>query len=234
MRGVRPEVGDVPGLDRPASGGAEAPSRRGRRHGQDQAFQVNWSAAAGRGRAGRGCGTIRGRRSRRFRTAGPTAATALSEGLCAHWTERLRLARRGGRAQPLPAVHRPGRGLRHPFPACGRRGRRQAAADRSATAGPAATTSSGARSRSWPSRAGIGGRRPTPSTWSSRRCPASASRRSPDRPFGQRTTARLFNTLMTEVLGYGRYLAQGGDWGALVTSWLARDHGASAGPSTST
>lgn len=47
----------------------------------------------------------------------------------------------------------------------------------------------------------------------------------PARPFGQRGTARLFNTLMTQVLGYDRYLAQGGDWGALVTSWLGHDHG---------
>ena len=45
----------------------------------------------------------------------------------------------------------------------------------------------------------------------------------PTRPIGQRTTARLFNTLMTEVLGYKTYLAQGGDWGAMVTSWLGRD-----------
>jgi pimeloyl-ACP methyl ester carboxylesterase len=50
----------------------------------------------------------------------------------------------------------------------------------------------------------------------------------PLRPIGQRTTARLFNTLMTEVLGYRTYLAQGGDWGAMVTSWLGRDHGANA------
>ncbi|WP_334162059.1 epoxide hydrolase family protein [Phenylobacterium sp.] len=50
----------------------------------------------------------------------------------------------------------------------------------------------------------------------------------PTRPVGQRTTARLFNALMTEVLGYSSYLAQGGDWGAMVTSWLGRDHGASA------
>ena len=50
----------------------------------------------------------------------------------------------------------------------------------------------------------------------------------PARPIGQRTTARLFNTLMTEVLGYDTYLAQGGDWGAMVTSWLGRDHGAHA------
>jgi microsomal epoxide hydrolase len=50
----------------------------------------------------------------------------------------------------------------------------------------------------------------------------------PSRPIGQRTTARLFNTLMTKVLGYQTYLAQGGDWGAMVTSWLGRDHGAHA------
>jgi microsomal epoxide hydrolase len=48
----------------------------------------------------------------------------------------------------------------------------------------------------------------------------------PARPFGQRATARLFNTLMTKVLGYDRYLAQGGDWGALVTSCLGFDHAA--------
>jgi microsomal epoxide hydrolase len=46
----------------------------------------------------------------------------------------------------------------------------------------------------------------------------------PKTPFGQRATARLFNTLMTEVLGYDRYLAQGGDWGAFVTSCLGLDY----------
>ncbi|MGH7025280.1 MAG: epoxide hydrolase family protein [Caulobacteraceae bacterium] len=45
----------------------------------------------------------------------------------------------------------------------------------------------------------------------------------PKRPFGQRGTARLFNALMTEVLGYDTYLAQGGDWGALVTGCLGLD-----------
>ncbi|HEY2482347.1 MAG TPA: alpha/beta fold hydrolase [Caulobacteraceae bacterium] len=45
----------------------------------------------------------------------------------------------------------------------------------------------------------------------------------PERPFGQRATARLFNTLMTEGLGYETYLAQGGDWGSLVTSCLGLD-----------
>ena len=50
----------------------------------------------------------------------------------------------------------------------------------------------------------------------------------PVRPFGQRGTARLFNKLMTEVLGYKSYLAQGGDWGALITGWIGTDHAAHA------
>ncbi|MGH6987005.1 MAG: epoxide hydrolase family protein [Caulobacteraceae bacterium] len=46
----------------------------------------------------------------------------------------------------------------------------------------------------------------------------------PERPIGQRATARLFGKLMSELLGYGRYLAQGGDWGARITSLLAIEH----------
>ncbi len=42
---------------------------------------------------------------------------------------------------------------------------------------------------------------------------------------GQRATAKLWNTLMQDILGYDRYLAQGGDWGSIVTSWLGVDHG---------
>lgn len=45
----------------------------------------------------------------------------------------------------------------------------------------------------------------------------------PKAPVGQRFTARLFDGLMQQ-LGYGRYLAQGGDWGGVVTSLLARHH----------
>jgi epoxide hydrolase len=37
--------------------------------------------------------------------------------------------------------------------------------------------------------------------------------------------AALFNQLMSGVLGYSRYGAQGGDFGAQVTSRLGRDHG---------
>lgn len=50
----------------------------------------------------------------------------------------------------------------------------------------------------------------------------------PRKPFGQAATAKLFDTLMTETLGYKRYLAQGGDWGSLVCSLLARDYEACA------
>jgi pimeloyl-ACP methyl ester carboxylesterase len=46
----------------------------------------------------------------------------------------------------------------------------------------------------------------------------------PPRPIGARTTARLWDKLMRENLGYESYYAQGGDWGAGVTGWLAIDH----------
>lgn len=47
----------------------------------------------------------------------------------------------------------------------------------------------------------------------------------PAAPMGQRATAKLCNKLMQDVLGYKTYLAQGGDWGSMVTSWLGFDHG---------
>ena len=43
-------------------------------------------------------------------------------------------------------------------------------------------------------------------------------------PVGPPTTARLWNKLMTEVLGYAKYGAQGGDWGNAVTVQLAREY----------
>ena len=41
------------------------------------------------------------------------------------------------------------------------------------------------------------------------------------KPVGPPTTARLWHKLMTQVVGYSRYGAQGGDWGAFVTMQLA-------------
>jgi microsomal epoxide hydrolase len=46
----------------------------------------------------------------------------------------------------------------------------------------------------------------------------------PPRPMGPRKMADLFNTLMTDVLGYDGYLAQGGDWGGAISSWLGFNH----------
>ena len=47
----------------------------------------------------------------------------------------------------------------------------------------------------------------------------------PASPLGQRATAALWDKLMRDVLGYNTYLAQGGDWGSMVTSWLGKNHG---------
>ncbi|HSF05013.1 MAG TPA: epoxide hydrolase [Methylomirabilota bacterium] len=47
----------------------------------------------------------------------------------------------------------------------------------------------------------------------------------PDQPrFGVAEIAEAFATLMTDVLGYGRYAAQGGDWGGFITSCLGVTH----------
>ncbi|MEM8616174.1 MAG: epoxide hydrolase family protein [Pseudomonadota bacterium] len=46
---------------------------------------------------------------------------------------------------------------------------------------------------------------------------------------GPKGTAVLWDKLMREHLGYSRYLAQGGDWGAMVTSHLGLSHGAASG-----
>ena len=46
----------------------------------------------------------------------------------------------------------------------------------------------------------------------------------PPRPIGPRKMADIFNRLMTDTLGYSGYLAQGGDWGGAISSWLGFDH----------
>ena len=45
----------------------------------------------------------------------------------------------------------------------------------------------------------------------------------PTRPIGPPTAARLWHTLMTGVLGYSKFGAQGGDWGNAITVALARE-----------
>ena len=46
----------------------------------------------------------------------------------------------------------------------------------------------------------------------------------PPRPYGPRKMASIFNELMTDVLEYKEYIAQGGDWGGAITSWLGYEH----------
>ncbi len=47
----------------------------------------------------------------------------------------------------------------------------------------------------------------------------------PPAPVDCRETARLWRHLVVDVLGHDRFMAQGGDWGSLVTSWLGLAHG---------
>lgn len=47
----------------------------------------------------------------------------------------------------------------------------------------------------------------------------------PPKPIDCREVARLWRKLMVEQLGVERFIAQGGDWGALVSSWLGLAHG---------
>ena len=42
------------------------------------------------------------------------------------------------------------------------------------------------------------------------------------RAIGPPSTARLWHKLMTEILGYDRFAAQGGDWGTIITTQLAQ------------
>jgi len=46
----------------------------------------------------------------------------------------------------------------------------------------------------------------------------------PSKPIGAPTTATLWHRLMTDVLGYSKYGAQGGDLGSAVTAQLARQY----------
>jgi len=43
------------------------------------------------------------------------------------------------------------------------------------------------------------------------------------KPIGPRKMASIFNSLMTNVLGYKKYIAQGGDFGGTIATWLAYD-----------
>ena len=137
--------------------------------------------------------------------------------LCDYWLDGYDWRAAVARAEPLSAVHRADRGLRHPLRARRRRGE---------GSGPLILSHGWPGSHyefwgaidklAWPSR--HGGKAEDAFDLVIPSLPGFGFSSKPARPFGQRQTARLFNKLMTEVLGYDRYLAQGGDWGSLVTS----------------
>tara|TARA_B100001250_G_scaffold409787_1_gene434839 strand:- start:464 stop:1645 length:1182 start_codon:yes stop_codon:yes gene_type:complete len=45
----------------------------------------------------------------------------------------------------------------------------------------------------------------------------------PRKPMGPRKIAKIMNNFMTKNLGYKKYIAQGGDWGATICNWLGYD-----------
>ena len=45
----------------------------------------------------------------------------------------------------------------------------------------------------------------------------------PSKPIGPRKIASIFNSLMTKILGYKTYMAQGGDFGGTIATWLGYD-----------
>lgn len=51
----------------------------------------------------------------------------------------------------------------------------------------------------------------------------------PKTPIGPKGTAVLWDKLMRDVLGYDTYIAQGGDWGSVVTSYLGLNHATTKG-----
>ena len=50
-----------------------------------------------------------------------------------------------------------------------------------------------------------------------------------EKPVGPRATAVLWDKLMRDVLGCDSYIAQGGDWGSVVSGWLAYHHSTEKG-----
>jgi pimeloyl-ACP methyl ester carboxylesterase len=51
----------------------------------------------------------------------------------------------------------------------------------------------------------------------------------PSRPIGPKRTAELFDKLMREHLGFETYVAQGGDWGSVITGLIGYHHSVAKG-----
>jgi pimeloyl-ACP methyl ester carboxylesterase len=51
----------------------------------------------------------------------------------------------------------------------------------------------------------------------------------PPRPIGPKAAAAIWDRLMREVLGYERYVSQGGDWGGIISAHLGGSHSPARG-----
>lgn len=54
--------------------------------------------------------------------------------------------------------------------------------------------------------------------------PGFAFSQRPAKPMGPHGMAKVLNSLMVDVLGYTAYIAQGGDWGSAICSWIGFDY----------
>ena len=163
--------------------------------------------------------------TRRPASPGPTAPTSP---ICRAWSSTGAPASTGARRKRGSMPSRSSR-CRCTASTCTSCTSRARGPDRSRscsrTAGRARSSSSWTSFRASPTRPVSAATRPTPSPWSRPRCPATACRSSR----GSRASAWkrwpiAFAELMTEVLGYPRFAAQGGDWGAFITSRLGAVH----------
>jgi len=46
----------------------------------------------------------------------------------------------------------------------------------------------------------------------------------PEKPMGPRAVAAMWNAFMRDTLEYDSYIAQGGDWGSIISGWIGFDH----------
>ena len=139
--------------------------------------------------------------------------------LCALLGRRLRLAGGRGAAQRVPAVPHRARRARHPLPPRPlARTRRAAARPHPRLARLGRRVPQGDRPAR-PTRSRTAATRPTRSTSCARRCPGYGFSDKPDRAGwkSRRASRGAWAELMAR-LGYDRYGAQGGDWGASVTT----------------
>ena len=140
--------------------------------------------------------------------------------LARYWATEYDWRKVRGPAQRRAELHHRDRRTRHPLHSRALEARERVAASSSRTAGPAPSSSSSSSSSRSPIRRRMAEPQRTPSTWSFPRCRATASRGSPPPPAGGPNDIARAWTVLMKRLGYTRFVAQGGDWGAIVVDLM--------------